>query len=72
MNWLPKVRGKESTTLLFVALSWMAVFAKFVVAGVDLGSLGIMPVMGAGEFGSAVVLILAPWLGREWMEKTNA
>lgn len=70
MTWLPSVRGKQSTTLLFVTLSWSAVFAKFVVAGVDLGPLGIMPPMGAGEFGSAVALILAIWLGREWQEKS--
>lgn len=69
MSWLPSVRGKQSTTLLFVALSWLAVFAKFVVSGVNLGPLGVMPTMSAGEFGAAVALILAIWLTREKIEK---
>lgn len=69
MNWLPSVRGKQSTTLLFVSLSWLAVFAKFVVAGVNLGPLGVMPPMTALEFGGAVAFILAIWLNREWQEK---
>ena len=69
MDWLPKVRGKESTTLLFVALSWSAVFAKFVVAGADLGTLGIPPQMSATEFATSVALILGIWLGREIFDK---
>jgi len=70
MICLPSVRGKQSTTLLFVSVSWAVVLVKFLVAGVNLGPLGIMPPMGAGEFGSAVALILAIWLGREWQEKS--
>jgi len=62
-------RGKESTTLSFVALSFFAIFAKFVVAGVSLGPLGLMPPMTALEFGGAVGLVLGIWLGREWQEK---
>jgi len=70
MRWLPSVRGKQSTTLFFVGVSWAVVLVKFLVAGTTLGPLGIMPPMGAGEFGSAVALILAIWLGREWQEKS--
>lgn len=62
-------RGKQSTTLFFVAVSWAAVTVKFFAAGAKLGALGVMPVMGAGEYGAAVALILAIWLGRELTEK---
>lgn len=72
MNFLPTIRGKQSTTLLFVSLSWLAIFVKFIVAGVSLGPLGIMPQMSATEFGTSVALILAIWLGREWTEKVSA
>lgn len=71
MTWLPSVRGKQSTTLLFVAVSWSVVLVKFLVAGVNLGPLGIMPQMSVVEFGSSVALILTIWLGREWTEKNG-
>lgn len=64
-------RGKESITLSLVFVSWFVLVIKFVVAGVSLGSLGVMPAMGAGEFGMAAAAILAIWLGREWTEKTG-
>lgn len=70
MDWLPSVRGKESTTLFFVTVSWSLVAVKFLVAGVDLGLFGLMPPMTALEFGGAVAFILAIWLGREWQEKS--
>lgn len=62
-------RGKQSVTLFFVAVSWAVVTIKFFTAGAKLGALGVMPAIGAGEYGSAVALILAIWLGREWTEK---
>lgn len=62
-------RGKQSKTLVFVAVSWLAVTGKFIVAGLTLGPLGSAPVMGAGEYGAAVLAILTIWLGREWTEK---
>lgn len=62
-------RGKESTTLTFVSVSWMVLLAKYLSAGVNMGPLGIQPPMTATEFGSAVAMILAIWLGREWTEK---
>ncbi len=70
MKWLTMdARGKQSRTLFFVAVSWVVVLVKFAVAGVSLGSLGVMPAMTATEFGAAVAAILAIWLGREWTEK---
>ncbi len=64
-------RGQQSRTLFFVAVSWFAVLVKFVVAGVSMGPLGVMPAMTASEFGGAVLMILAIWLGREWTEKKS-
>lgn len=62
-------RGKESITLLFVAISWAALLCKFLLAGMALGPLGTMPLMSAPEFGGSVTAILLIWLGREWTEK---
>jgi hypothetical protein len=55
-------RGKESLTLTFVALSWLASTAMFLWNGTaaDLAS-----------YGTAVGVILAIWLGREWTEKVS-
>lgn len=62
-------RDRESQTLTFVAVTWAALVCKFLVAGMNLGPLGAMPAMGASEFGAAVALVLAIWLGREWIKK---
>lgn len=64
-------RGNQSKTLMFVAVSWLVVVVKFALAGLNLGPFGIIPAMGASEFGAAVALILAIWLGREWTEKSK-
>jgi len=55
-------RGRESTTLLFVAASWFAATSMFMWKGgaADLASYGL-----------AVGAILGIWLGREWTEKTS-
>lgn len=55
-------RGRESTTLKFVSVSWLAVTLVFVWKGgaADMAS-----------YGGAVLAILAPWLGREWTEKVS-
>lgn len=62
-------RGRESTTLMFVTLSWLAVWIKFIFAGATLPVFGLVPLMSATEFGMAMAGILAIWLGREWAEK---
>ena len=56
-------RGRESTTLLFVAASWFAVTSMFMWKGTsaDLAS-----------YGMAVAAIMAIWLGREWTDKVSA
>lgn len=60
-------RGRQSITLTFVAVSWAVVtlaFARSWLAPLD----GLAP-MGASEYGGAVAMVLAIWLGREWTEK---
>lgn len=71
MRMLPTIRdsrGRESHTLLFVALAAVILVYKFAVAGLTI--LGMtFPAMSAGEFGLAFGAVMAVWLGREWTEK---
>ena len=61
-------RGRESTTLFFCSLSWLAILIKFIFASTK--AFGIeWPAVTLTEFGGATALILAIWLGREWTEK---
>lgn len=53
-------RGRESTTLAFVAASWFAVTMMFMWKGTA---------ADIGAYGAAVALILAIWLGREWQTR---
>lgn len=62
-------RGKESITLMFVSLSWWAVWVKFLFAGATIPLFGAVPPMPATEFGLATAGILAIWLSREWTDK---
>jgi hypothetical protein len=70
MLTIKDARGRESKTLGFVLVSWLAVTGKFVAAGMDLSTFG----MGATsqisltEYAAAVAAILAIWLGREWVD----
>lgn len=63
-------RGRESRTLAFVGVSWMAVTAKFALDSFGppfgLGPYG-PPVMPA-EYAAATAALLAMWLGREWVD----
>lgn len=71
MRLLPTVkdsRGRESHTLVFVALALAVLLPKFAVAGLTLWGM-TFPNMTGGEFAAAFVAILAAWLGREWTEK---
>lgn len=61
-------RGHRTTTGALVLAALVLVFAKFAFSGLELGPLTTSP-MGAGEFGAAVMAILAPWIAREWKEK---
>ena len=64
-------KEKKSTTLFFVFISWLAVTGKFTVAGMTFPILGTMPLMSAAEYGSATLMILGIWLGREYTEKVK-
>lgn len=71
MRLLPTIkdsRGRESHTLLFVALAALVLTGKFAVATLEIWGVKFPP-MTAGEFGAAFVMVLAAWLGREWTEK---
>lgn len=71
MKLLPTIRdsrGRESHTLLFVALAALVLVYKFAVAGTAIFGIN-WPAMSASEFGLAFAGILAVWLGREWQEK---
>lgn len=74
MKLLPTIkdsRGRESHTLLFVAMAALVLVYKFAVAGLELWGLKF-PAMSATEFGAAFALVLAIWLGREWTDKTGS
>jgi len=74
MRFLPTIkdsRGRESHTLLFVALAALVLIYKFAVAGLMLWGL-TFPDMSATEFGIAFAAVLAVWLGREWTDKTGS
>lgn len=62
-------RGNRSRTLPFVIVGFVAVTAKFVVAGLKLPLLGEAPEMSAAAYGSAVLMIVGLWVGREWKQK---
>lgn len=72
MRMLPTIkdsRGRESHTLLFVAMAALVLIGKFALAGLTAFGLGPVPDMSAGEFGASFGLVMAVWLGREWTEK---
>ena len=74
MRLLPTIkdsRGRESHTLLFVALAALILIYKFAVAGLTLWGV-TFPVMSATEFGISFGTVLAVWLGREWQEKKTS
>lgn len=64
-------RGKESITLTLVVTACAILFLKYLVSGASLGPLGVQSAMTGIEFGTAFALCLAPWLQREWVEKTK-
>lgn len=61
MRFLPTdSRGKESTTLAFVAATWLAETSVFVLRGTAADII---------SYGTATGATLLIWLGREWTEK---
>ena len=73
MFTMTDARGRESVTLMFVSLSWLATWLKFIFAGATLPILDwTLPPMTATEFGLAIAGILSIWLAREWKEKKES
>jgi len=64
--------GQASRTLFFVSASWLIVWVKYLLAGLSLPFVGVVPPMTATEFGTAVAFILGIWLGREFVKKGAA
>jgi hypothetical protein len=63
-------RGRESRTLAFVGISWIAVTAKFALDsfGPAFG-LAVSPALiTATEYGAVTSLLVGVWVGREWVD----
>jgi len=63
MRLLPTIkdtRGRESHTLLFVAMAFFAILYRFIFDS---------PHIDLTTFATAFTTIMAVWLGREWTEK---
>lgn len=66
---LPSVRGKKSTTLPFVVISWAVLIYRFWFAGQDPLGIGEVPPMSGSEFAAAFAAILGIWQVREYNAK---
>ena len=72
MKYLLKdTRGKQSITLTLVVPACLLIMAKYAISGMAFGVYGIQPPMTAIEFGTGFMLVLAPFLQREWTEKVS-
>ena len=71
MMLLRDSRGRESTTLTFVTITWAIGTVKFAIGGFTLGMFGASPSVDIAAYGAFFLAILAPWLQREWTEKTK-
>lgn len=65
-------KGKESTTLTIVVGCLVPLVTKFMIGGMALPIVGVMPVIGAAEFGLAATGLIGVWLNREWKEAKHA
>ena len=67
MSWfkIKDSEGRESKTLSFVTIAFVAVNARaFTVWFGD-----ALPPITLTEYGTSIAAILAIWLGREWVKK---
>lgn len=75
-SWLkPRdAAGRESRTLAFVGISWLALLVRFSCGGLRVSwgpfsfEVASTPMV---DFGAAVAAVLAIWLGREWIRSTK-
>ena len=56
-------KGRESRTLKFVSIAFSLISAAFALSWIDGDGIPL------GEYGAAVGMILAPWVGREWVKR---
>ena len=73
MSWftVKDSRGRESRTLFLVAVSWLFISTRFVLAtfhGV-VPALNDIPPFDPMEYAKATGVLLALWLSREWIDK---
>lgn len=66
---LRDTRGDSSWTLTLVVPAFVAATGKFLIGGVTLGPLGVMPVMSGIEYATAVAAIIGVWVAREAKDK---
>ena len=62
-------KGQPSRTLALVQSAFWLLFVKFALAGLTIPNVGEFPEMTAGAVGGAVLAILTPWIGREFVKK---
>lgn len=62
---------RESVTLSFVSTAFAIVTVKFLLSGLDLSGIGLGKVapISITEYAGAFTVILAVWLGREWVKR---
>ena len=62
---------RESRTLMFVTIAFWVVTLKFLLSGLDLSEFGLGKVspISITEYAGAFTIILAAWIGREWVKR---
>ena len=67
MSWLKikDTQGRESRTLAFVTIAFLAVNAR----AISVWFYDALPAITLTEYGTAVAALLGTWLAREWVKK---
>jgi|PlaIllAssembly_1097288.scaffolds.fasta_scaffold00079_21 hypothetical protein len=75
MSWftIKDTRGRESRTLFFVGVSWLVITARFVLSflGGVVEEFAALSQVSILDYAKGVTVIMAIWLGREWLDKTT-
>jgi hypothetical protein len=64
---------RESVTLGFVSIAFFIITVKFILSGFDLSSIGLGKVdpISITEYATSFTVVLAVWLGREWVKRVK-
>ena len=62
-------RGVPSWTITMVAPGFFALTVKFLIGGLTIPVVGLMPPMSGMDYAMAVVAILGTWVAREYGDK---